>query len=246
MTSRLTRHAAIEIGALSPAPAARLGSWASLLAAGLTVAFVALTLLLPADPWRDLDAYAASFTTVEVVQLVPILLLAPVVVVLMICLHHVAVGSRQVASQIAVTFAAIYATIITVNYALQLVVVRFNIAAGEIEELLLLVMPNPRSVFVALEVVGYGFFALMALAAATTVLSGRGLERWVRYTFLATGITGLVGAAGGLAGQRIVMLTGFGLSLLAFLAATVLLGVHFLRLTRTGATPCHPTRSRTH
>jgi hypothetical protein len=244
MTSPLTRHAALEIGEPSPVPAARLGSWASLLAAGLTTAFVALTLLLPADPWRDLDAYAASFTTVEVVQLLPILLLAPVVVVLLSCLHHVAARSRQVASQIAVTFAAIYATIITVNYALQLVVVRFNIAAGEIEGLALLVIPNPRSVFVALEVVGYGFFALMALAAGA-VLSGRRLERWVRYMFLATGITGLVGAAGGLAGQRIAMLTGFGLSLLAFLAATVLLGVHFLRLARTGSTPSHPTRSRT-
>ena len=231
MTPTLTRQATVKAERRSPALAVKLGLGAALLAAALTVCFVVLALLFPAGPWRDVDAYAASFRTIEVIQLVPVLLLAPVVVVLMACIHHLVSDVRHLWSHLAVIFAAIYATIIATNYVLQLFVVRLNVAAGELEDLALLAMPNPRSVFSALEITGYGFFALMALAAGAA-FSGRGLERWVRYTFLVAGMTGLAGAAGGLADQRIVMLTGFGLSMLAFLAAAVLLGVYFWRLGR--------------
>jgi hypothetical protein len=239
MAAPLMQPACVETVRRSSTLAVRLGFVAALVAAALTVGFVALTLLFPADSWRGVDAYAASFATIDVVQLIPILLLAPVVVVLMACIHHRAAGSRHVAGQLAVTFAAVYATIITVNYVLQLYVVRLSIAAAEVEGLALLVMPNPRSVFVALEIAGYGFFALMALAAGAA-LSGRELERWIRYAFLVAGSAGLAGAAGGLADQRLFMLAGFGLSLLAFLAAAVLLSVYFWRLGRTASVASNP------
>jgi hypothetical protein len=240
MAAQLTQPARVETGRRSSTLAVRLGFAAALVAAALTVCFVALTLLFPADPWRGIDAYAASFAAIDVVQLIPILLLAPVVVVLMVCIHHRAADGRHVAGLLAVTFATVYATIVTVNYVVQLYVVRLSIAAGDVEGLALLVMPNPRSVFVALEIAGYGFFALMALAAGAA-LSGRKLERWIRYAFLVAGSAGLAGAAGGLADQRLIMPTGFGLSLLAFLAAAVLLSVYFWRLGRTAsAASDHP------
>jgi hypothetical protein len=245
MPAQLTQPAVGETARQLSTLPVRLGSVAAIVAAALTVCFVALTLLFPADPWRDIDAYAASFATIEVIQLLPILLLAPVVVVLMACIHHLAAGSRQVAGQLAVTFAAVYATIVTVNYVLQLHVVRLGIGAGEVEDLALLAMSNPRSVFVALELAGYGFFALMALAAAAAV-SGGARERWIRHAFLVAGAAGVAGTAGGLADQRLIMLSGFGLSLLAFLAATVLLSVHLQRLAPTGAGPSDLPPTGTH
>jgi hypothetical protein len=208
--------------------AARLGSWAALLAAVLTVCFVVLTVLFPADGWRDIDAYAGSFETIDVLQLVPVLLLAPVVVILMASIHSLVSRSRQVLSHLALTFAAIYGTIITINYVLQLFVVRLNVQSGDLDGLRLLAMPNPRSIFTGLEIAGYGFFGVMSLFAGAA-FAGVGLERWVRRLFLATGVSGLTGAVGGLADLRVVMLTGFGLSLMAFLATAVLLAVHLRR-----------------
>jgi hypothetical protein len=209
--------------------AARTGFAAALIAATLTVTFIVLTLAFPGGEWAGIEAYADGFRTVQVGQLLPVLLLAPVVVVLMACIHALTPARRRLFSHVAVAFAAIYAAIIGTNYVLQLVVVRHNILAGELDGLTLLAMPNPRSVFVALEIVGYGFFALMALAASAAFpATGRG--RWLRWLFAATGVTGLIGAAAGVADQRIVMLTGFGLSLVAFLAGAALLARHFRRL----------------
>jgi hypothetical protein len=208
--------------------AARTGFAAALIAATLTVIFIVLSLAFPGGEWAGIEAYADDFRTVEVGQLLPVLVLAPVVVILMASIHALSPARQRLFSQVAVVFAAIYAAIIGTNYVLQLVVVRHNIIAGELDGLTLLAMPNPRSVFVALEIVGYGFFALMALAAGGA-FTGTGRERWVQWLLAVTGVTGLVGAAGGLAGQRIVMLAGFGLSLMAFLVATFFLVVHFRR-----------------
>jgi hypothetical protein len=244
VAAQLTQPSGVESVRRSSPLAVRLGS-AAILAAALTVCFVALTLLFPAAPWRGIDAYEASSAATEIVALVPVLLLAPVVVVLMACIHHLAAGSRQVAGQLAGIFAAVYATIVTVNYVVQLYVVRLGIGAGEVEGLALLAMPNPRSVFVALEIAGYGFFALMALAAAAAV-SGRKLERWIRYAFLVAGAAGLAGTAGGLADQRLVMLSGFGLPLAAFVAGAVLLVIHFQRLGPANSRPSDPRPSDPH
>jgi hypothetical protein len=209
--------------------AATVGFWAAALASALTVAFVVLALVVPGEDWAGVEAYARAFATIEVVQLIPVLLLAPVVVVLMACIHELAPAKRRLFARIAVMFAAAYAAIIATNYVLQLFVVRLHLAAGDYEGLELLAMPNPRSVFVALEIAGYGFFSLMALFAAGAV-TGPPLARWIRGLLVATGVTGIAGAVGGLTDLRLVMLTGFGLSLLAFLAGALLLCAHFRRV----------------
>jgi hypothetical protein len=197
----------------------------------LTVTFVVLTIAFPGEEWAGIEVYAGSFQTIQVAQLIPVLLLCPVVVILMGCLHALTPAHRRPFSHVAVIFAGIYAAIIATNYVMQLVVVRQNVAAEELVGLSLLAMPNPRSIFVALEVTGYGFFALMALAASAAFPdTGRG--RWTPRLLLATGVTGLVGAAAGVADQRILMLTGFGLSLAAFLVAALLLAVQFRHLPR--------------
>jgi hypothetical protein len=158
------------------------------------------------------------------------------VVVLLACVHQLAPAGRRLSAHVALVFAGVYAAIITTNYIIQLFVVRRNVAAGDLEGISLLAMPNPRSVFVALEIAGYGFFSLMALFAAGAV-AGRSLARWTRGLLVATGVTGIVGTIGGLTDLRVLMLSGFGLSLLAFLVAAVLLCAHFRRLGRPAGNP---------
>ena len=201
------------------------GFWAACLAAALTITFLILTLPFPGDEWAGVEAYADGFETTQVVPLIPVLLLAPVVVVLMACIHALSPHARGVLTHLAVVFSGIYATIIATNYVLQLFVVRVNVVAGDADGLALLAMSNPRSIFVGLEILGYGFFGLMALCASAA-FGDAGIERWISRLFVVTGVTGIVGAVSGVADQRLVMLSGFGLSLLAFLAAVVLLAIY--------------------
>jgi hypothetical protein len=224
-----------ETAELQPAPsgsAAALGFASAVLATGLTAVFVVLAAAFPGDEWRGIEAYASSFQSSDVGQLVPILLLAPVVVVLVASIHESTIGEKRIYSLIGLGFAAVYAAIISVNYVIQMFVVRLNLLAGDLEGLALIAMPNRRGLFVALEAVGYGFFGLMALAGAA-VFAGTRLQRWIRGLYLTTGATGVAGVAGALADQPVVMLTAFGLSLLAFLAAAILTSLHFARLRRT-------------
>jgi hypothetical protein len=84
---------------------------------------------------------------------------------------------------------------------------------------------------------GYGYFALAALFAGLA-FAGTGRRRWIRRSLLASGLTGVTASATGVAGARLLMLSGFGLSLLAFLVAVILLAIHF----RPGARAAPPNR----
>jgi hypothetical protein len=198
-----------------------LGRRASRSAFLLTLVFVVLTLAV-----EVLDAVVVGAAASEALPfwaLLPVLALAPVVVVMMTCLHQSAPAHARAHSLAAVALAGVYAAIVAVNYMVQLVVVLPRVGTGD---LTLLAMGTTASVFTALEATGYGFLALMALAAAAA-LARHGSERSLRWALVTTGVTGLIGAAGAVAARPTVMLVGFGLSLIAFLVAALLLANHF-------------------
>lgn len=96
-------------------------------------------------------------------------------------------------------------------------------------------MGNPSGVR-RLEAVGYGFFALVMLFAGY-VFEGRRLESWIRGLLIVSGVTGTLGSVAAPLGQEMLTLVGFGVSLLAFPVAAILIAVFFKRLTR----HCSPT-----
>jgi hypothetical protein len=82
-----------------------------------------------------------------------------------------------------------------------------------------------------LETIGYGFFGLAMLFAGAVFGGGR-LEGGIRGLFVVSGAAGILGAVAAPVGQEMLTLIGFGLSLLAFPVATILIAVFFGRLTR--------------
>jgi hypothetical protein len=208
--------------------AATVGTRAAMLAAGLTGVFVVLAAVSATEAWSGIETYARTFDTVQMAQLVPLIFLPPAVVVLMACVHQVAPHTEKLFGLIAIAFASVYAAIICTNYFLQLFVVRLNLEDGNLEGLALLAMPNSRSAFVALESVGYAFLSLAALFASQ-VFTRQGLEIWIRRLLVLSGLTGLLGAVAAPLQLAALILAGFGLSLLAFLVATVLLSIFFRR-----------------
>lgn len=169
----------------------RVGFWSSLLSALLAVGWL-VTLavqmsIAPAAQWSGLEQYVRDFRPIEMLNLVPALLLASAFVVMMVSVHLAAPAEKKVWTLTGLAFAIIYAVMATVNYLVQLVVVRFSILSGQTQGLSLFAMDYPYSVFKALaNSYAYQSVALFFVAWA---FSGGRLENWVRRLFVVVGLT---------------------------------------------------------
>jgi hypothetical protein len=125
----------------------------------------------------------ASFVPMDYVWLYPGFLLAPTFVVLMACIHYYASDDKKVFSQIGLSFAVVYAAVITTDYFIQLTVLQSSLLNGETAGLSLFTQYNPHGIFIALECLGYLMMSV-ALFFAGAVFAGGRLERAIRWLFV--------------------------------------------------------------
>lgn len=176
--------------------AARLGFWAALAAAVLTVVTFALAITAipisgpgcPADciiyPFSDVAAKVPH----DYLWMYPAILLELAFVILFVSLHHCAAARRQVYSQIALSFAVMSALLLSADYYIQFAVLQPSIVRGEQEGLALLTQYNPHGVFIALEDLGYFLMSLAFLFAAPVFAQRTLLERVLRWSFVAAAV----------------------------------------------------------
>ena len=115
--------------------------------------------------------------------LYPGFLLAVTFVVLMACIHYYAPDDKRVFSQIGLSFALVYAAVITMDYFVQLTVLQPSLLSGETEGLSLFTQYDPHGIFIALEGLGYLMMSTALLFAAAVFTGGR-LERAIRWLFV--------------------------------------------------------------
>lgn len=166
---------------------------------------------------------------------IPGFLIAPILVVLIACIHFQAPANKKIFSQIGLSFALIYAGIITADYFIQLTVILPSILSNETEGLALFSMYNPHGLLVALESLGYLMMntALLVIAA---VFAGRSrVERAIRWLF----VIGFVLAVGSfsvitLAGYQIVYfeIAIITINVIVLIASGALLSLFFKRIER--------------
>jgi hypothetical protein len=173
--------------------AIRLGFWSAIATAVIAVLHFIIGIMTPArsGPFAqpvDVIPYpytdVASFIPGDYWWLYPGFLLAFAFVVLMACIHQWAPDDKKIFSQIGLSFALIYATVISVVYFLQLAVVQPSILSGETAGLSLFTQYNPHGIFIALEVLGYIVMSLAFLFTAGA-FTGRRVERAIRGLFIA-------------------------------------------------------------
>lgn len=210
------------------AKAAIFGFWSAILAAVFAVAFAILAIAFPATEWNGIGAYARSFQSTQMASFIPAILLALAVVVLMVSLHFHAAEDQRIFTLLALAFAVMYATIVGVNYYLQLFVVRLNLLAGQLEDLALFAMPNFHSAFFALEAIGYSFSSLATLIVVP-VFSGGRLAGWIRRLFVLNGAIGILGAIAAPFDQPLLILASLGFWSLNYPLSMLLVGVYFKR-----------------
>jgi hypothetical protein len=206
--------------------AATLGFWSAILATVFAISFAVLALVFTPGEWNGIEAYAGEFSFLQMANFIPVLLLAPTVVILMACIHRLTPETKKVLSLIGIVLSTAYAAIICTNYYIQLFVVRLNVLNGTLEGLTLLAMPNLHSAFFALEAIGYAFLSLATLVVSPIFAGGK-LENWTRWLFIVNGTVGIFGAIVAPLDQPMLVFAGLGIWSLTFPISTLLVGVLF-------------------
>jgi hypothetical protein len=177
--------------------AARIGMWSAVGVAVFNVWFwVGFILYEPVlqAPWRGMNVYVAAFVPSRYLAwVVPAFLIAPALLTTIACLHAWANQDKRTWSLLALVFALPGATLMAALYYIQMTVVPNDLVHGVTDGLRLWIYapPYPFTFPGALEGVGYGFEAVAFLLAAQ-VFEGSSQQRWLRWTFRATGLSTLL------------------------------------------------------
>jgi hypothetical protein len=148
------------------------------------------------DHYPGMVNYVWTFIkAIDYTLFIPGFLLAPVFLVLMVCIHYYASYDKKIFSLIGLIFAVIYATLITSDYFILWTVTLPSIVSGETVGISLLSMYNPHGIFVALESIAYLMMSIALLCIAPVFEGGR-TERVLRWIF----IGGFILAIGSLVG----------------------------------------------
>ena len=107
--------------------------------------------------------------------------------VLLVCVHYLAMPDRRVWSHAAIAFATIYAALISINYYVQLAWVMPRLASGNVQGVEPFLFVPFDSFLYAVDILGYSFMSLATLFAAG-VFTGGGQERVVRWFLIANGL----------------------------------------------------------
>ena len=104
----------------------------------------------------------------------------------MLSLHHSVSEDKKFWTHAALIFTVVYATYVLLNYVVQLATVIPMNLRGELDKIRILAQ-TPHSLFWDVDALGYIFMGLATLFAVP-VFAKEGLEKWVRYFFLANAL----------------------------------------------------------
>ena len=180
-----------EVEGAAPFTAARLGFWIAVALAVLTSTAFALGITTPprsgplcTGPCITYPyAAAAPFFPRDYLWMYPGILLTPLFVVLMACLHSFVEDGRKVFSRISLCFASIAAAVITLDYLVQIEVIAPSLLKGETDAIALFTQYNPHGIFIALEDLGYLMLSAAFFFAGAALSRTTKLESAVRWNF---------------------------------------------------------------
>lgn len=150
---------------------------------------IASMILLPMNSVANIEAYANSFSSLQMLPFIPSLILGPMFVIMMQCIHFWTPYEKKVLSQLGFSFAIVCAAILSIHYYIQLTVVQQGILNNELSGLWQFVAPNPHSFFWTFAALWYGFMGL-ALLFAAPVFSEKS-DRALKWLFATNGVIGI-------------------------------------------------------
>lgn len=165
-----------------------LGYWSAVLATVFSIAYDIGQLAEWFGVWGSNGGPESSSTPLGLyVLLTPSLFLASAFLVLMVCIHQISSTDRKVWSHAAVAFATAYATLVSLNYFVQLTWVAPRLAAGQTQNIQPFEFIVFNSFIYSVDLLGYSFMSVATLFAAA-IFTGSGLERAARWFLIANGL----------------------------------------------------------
>ena len=128
-------------------------------------------------------ANVASYVPHDYIWLYPAIFIAPLFLVLAVCIHNYAPSGKKIYSQIGLSFAWICAAMISMDYYVQLTVIQPSLLRGEMDGLALFVQYNPHGIFIALEDLGYLMMSFAFFFIARVFTGDERIERVLRWLF---------------------------------------------------------------
>jgi hypothetical protein len=209
--------------------ACRMGFWSAVtitvLVILIDVGMILSTLFFPITSVTNMDSYAASFSSFQMLPFIPSLILAPVFVILMFSIHHTVSEDKKFLTQLALGFSLICAAILSLHYYIQLTVVQQGLLNHETTGLWQFVTPNPHSFFWTFAALGYGFMGISLLCAFPAFAEKSG--RAIKWLFIANGIIGVGFLIGNVLGVFMVNILSSFLWGVLFPIAAILLAKKF-------------------
>jgi hypothetical protein len=105
-------------------------------------------------------------------------------VVLIGCIHLNTTEDKKIFSQTGLSFSIISATILIVDYYIQISVIQPSIERGEFDGISILTQYNPHGIFISLEEIGYFIMALTFICMVPVFSNKDKLERAIRWLFI--------------------------------------------------------------
>jgi len=185
----------VEIEGAAALTAARVGFWTAIQTATFAAAGFAMGILTPPRsgvfctgacipyPYSD----AAQFVPGDFRWMIPALMLTPLFLVLMACIHMTAPSGKKLYSLIGLCFATVSMAVVTLDYIVQRDVVQPSLLKGETVGVALISQYNPHGVFIAMEDMGYLALSAAFLCAALAIPRGGKLAAAIRWIFLVSG-----------------------------------------------------------
>ena len=182
----------------------KLGYWSALISAAtfiiFTISFIGVFATAPLFIWTDLADYVAytqaNSTFFPTLARLSMLAFAPTFVVLLTCLHEIALDDKRILMRLSVHFGLLFAGLTSLHYFVQVTAVRLSLQTNQLAGLEQIVQANPISAISAINMLGFTLFlGLSCLFAAFAFGNGK-WERVLRYAFLLNSIFTLAGGVG--------------------------------------------------
>lgn len=113
--------------------------------------------------------------------LYPAIIMLLAFIALIVCIHHYARDDKKVFSQIGLSFSIISATILIIDYYIQISVIQPSIEKGQIDGIAILTQYNPHGIFIALEEIGYLIMSLAFLVLVPVFSNKSRLEKTIQW-----------------------------------------------------------------
>ena len=166
-------------------------------------------------------------TAMKIPSLVSGIILIPVFILLIACIHEYSPQGKKFYSRLGLLFTLGYAVLIGFNYYMQLTLVKNNLYTN------VFAMDDPQSIMWVIEVLGYGFMGMATLSTSFVFTNGK-LENAIRWLFIVNGFLGIGGMIGYALGLSLNILAG-GLIVWDIIMplSSILLAVLFRRVLNT-------------